>query len=89
VVVFVATTDDIDTVSIPIQSRFSHQIAIPSPDEKARLEMLQALLNGVSVGFDVNVKTLATKTAAMLPVDLCQLVSDAISHSIKRIANSK
>ena len=89
IVAFIATTDDMDAVPVPFQSRFSHQILIQSPDEKARLEMLQALLTGVPIGYDVNVKALATKTAAMLPIDLCQVVSDAVSHSLKRVSHSK
>ena len=88
-VVLVATADNLDDVPTPLQSLFMHQVAIQSPDEKSRLEMLRSLLAGVSVGSDVNVKMLATKTAAMLPVDLEQIVSDAMTSCLRRVSSSK
>jgi len=74
---------------VGIQTVFLHQVNIESPDENSRLEMLKYMTRHVPIGPDVELRTVAVKTAAMLPVDLNNMVSDAAFLALKRIVESK
>jgi len=51
--------------------------------------MLRTLVSKLTLGPDVNLKELAAKTAAMLPVDLIQVTSQAVYFSLKRLLDSR
>jgi len=55
-----------------------------APNEEERLEILQALLWNSTLAADVSLKDLARQTAALIAIDLSDLVFRTKSSALKR-----
>ena len=85
--VFMATTVDIDKVPPGLRSLFTHEIAVPVPDESERKRLLQDICEekGVLLAPDVDLSGVALKTAALVAGDLIDLVDRAVFAQRLRI----
>ncbi|XP_006458394.1 hypothetical protein AGABI2DRAFT_216898 [Agaricus bisporus var. bisporus H97] len=83
-VLVVATTTDTSFVPPSILSCFKNEIQFEAPNEDERLEMLQTLLSNASLAPDVSLEELAIQTAALVAMDLVDLVFQAKSSSLER-----
>ncbi|EPQ30691.1 uncharacterized protein PFL1_01592 [Pseudozyma flocculosa PF-1] len=79
------TTSDPDKCPTGVLGCFKHEIAFQAPNEAERLQMLQIALDRVALSPDVDLKNLATQTAALVAADLVNLVSRAKLASVSRI----
>ncbi|KAJ3015604.1 peroxisomal assembly protein [Thoreauomyces humboldtii] len=84
--VFVAaTTADIDKVPEEVQGLFRHQYQVESPSEVARLHVLKSLTQSMPLSLEVNLSTLAMQTAALVAVDLVDVVARAAHVATTRV----
>lgn len=83
-VVVAATSNDISRVPPSILSCFKHEVEFEAPSEEERQEILQALLCSLTLAPDVSLKSLAIQTAALVAVDLSDLVFRAKSSAFER-----
>lgn len=88
-IIFVGTTGDHDSLSVPVRSLYNHQIGIDPPSQEHRLEILQELSQSASVAADVDFTQLALQTAALVPADLVQLVSRARQAATNRVLSAQ
>ncbi|KAN0065525.1 peroxisomal assembly protein [Thecaphora frezii] len=79
------TTSDADKCPAGVLGCFKHEVAFQAPNEAERLQMLRIALNGAALSPDVDLKSLATQTAALVAADLVNLVSRAKLASVARI----
>jgi peroxin-6 len=56
-----------------------------APNEEERLEILQTLLSNTSLAPDMSLRDLAIQTAALVAMDLADLVFQAKSSSLERV----
>ncbi|OBZ75775.1 Peroxisomal biogenesis factor 6 [Grifola frondosa] len=78
------TTDSHERVPPKILSCFKHEIVFEAPGEVERYEILTSALSDCAVAPDVSIQDLAVQTAALVAVDLIDLVSRAKTASIRR-----
>ncbi|PWY98849.1 AAA-domain-containing protein [Testicularia cyperi] len=79
------TTSDPDKCPTGVLGCFKHEVAIGAPNEAERREILEIALKGTTLSPDVDVKNLATQTAALVAADLVDLLSRARFASVVRV----
>jgi peroxin-6 len=57
---------------------------LQAPDEAERLKILSTILSGTAVAPDVDLRLLATKTAALVAADLVDLIRRAQNVAVQR-----
>ena len=77
--VVIATTSDIDRLQPGYRALFTHEFEVPVPLERQRENILEILLDqkGLNYGPDVDLHTVATRTAALVAGDLADVVDRA------------
>ncbi|KXN87722.1 Peroxisomal biogenesis factor 6 [Leucoagaricus sp. SymC.cos] len=91
-VVVLATSNDTSRVPTSILSCFKHEVEFEhhlttvelAPSEEERLEILLALLSKSTLAPDVSLRGLAIQTAALVAIDLSDLVFRARSSAFER-----
>ncbi|KAK2764468.1 peroxisomal assembly protein [Arachnomyces sp. PD_36] len=79
--VIVATTTDIDKIPEGIRSLFSHEMEMTAPEEKEREGILRNVVSerSVKISADVDLASVAVKTAALVAGDLVDVVERAVA----------
>ena len=77
--IFIATTSNVDKIPEGMRSLFTHEEEISAPDEQERGGILRTLLQdrGLSIAPDVDLSSVAMKTAALVAGDLSDVVDRA------------
>lgn len=78
--VIIATTTEVDKVPDGIRGLFTHELEMSAPDEKEREGILRSLVEekGLRIAPDVDLSSVAVKTAALVPGDLVAVVDRAV-----------
>ncbi|RKF61694.1 Peroxisomal biogenesis factor 6 [Erysiphe neolycopersici] len=85
--VLIATTTDIDKVPKRIRGLFTHEIEMTAPDEGERESILRDIINtqAVPLAPNVDLTSIAIKTAALVGGDLVDVVDRALVARMKRL----
>ncbi|KAJ4419865.1 peroxisomal assembly protein [Gnomoniopsis sp. IMI 355080] len=78
--VLIATTTEVDKVPDGVRGLFTHELEMSAPDEGEREVILRNVINdrGISVDPDVDLSSVALKTAALVAGDLVDVVDRAL-----------
>lgn len=79
------TTSDPDKCPSGVLGCFKHEVAFGAPNEAERRAMLEITMQGSVLGADVELKGLATQTAALVAADLVNLASRSRLASVSRV----
>ncbi len=90
-VVVIAATNRPDIVDQALlrPGRFDRQILVPTPDEKARLEIFRVHTKGMPLSGDVDIERLAVATEGHSGADIEALCREAALNAMRRDMNSK
>ncbi|RJS89929.1 AAA family ATPase [Candidatus Bathyarchaeota archaeon] len=90
-VLVIAATNRPDIIDPAVlrPGRFDRIIYVPSPDEEARLKILQIHTRGMPLAEDVDLADLARRTAGYSGADLEALCREAALNALRRDINSK
>ncbi|KAK4507978.1 hypothetical protein PRZ48_001713 [Zasmidium cellare] len=85
--VLVATTTDIDKVSDTVRGLFTHELEMSAPDEGEREGILRDAIteSGLPLAVDVDLGSIAVKTAALVAGDLLDVVDRAVVAKAERL----
>ncbi|KAJ5161228.1 hypothetical protein N7492_006620 [Penicillium capsulatum] len=85
--VVIATTTDVEQIPEGIRSMFTHEFEIGAPEEKEREGILQNAIaeRGIRLSADVDLGTVALKTAALVAGDLVDVVERAAAARSARL----
>jgi peroxin-6 len=85
--VLIATTSEVDKVPDGVRGLFTHEIEIGAPDEAEREGILKTVIEdrGVALDPEVDLNTIALKTAALVAGDLVDVVERAIVAQNSRL----
>ena len=83
----VITTTDIEKVPNNIRSLVTHELEVSAPDEGEREGILTAVTNerGIRLAYDVDLASMAMKTAALVAGDLVDVVDRALIFRQNRL----
>lgn len=83
----IATTTDIEKVPEGIRSMFTHELEMTAPEEKEREGILRNAVAdlGVRLSADVDLSSVAVKTAALVAGDLVDVVERAVAARTLRL----
>lgn len=78
--VLIATTTEIENIPDGVRSLFSHDLQIMAPDEGEREGILRSIIQerAVRLAFDVDLASIAVKTAALVAGNLVDIVDRAV-----------
>ena len=78
--VVIATTADVEKISEGMRALFTQEIKVSAPDEKEREGILRDIVDGlgISLSSQVELSSIALKTAALVAGDLVDVVSRAV-----------
>ncbi|KAK3068162.1 peroxisomal assembly protein, partial [Coniosporium uncinatum] len=78
--VLVATTTEVDKVPDGIRSLFTHELDMSAPDEAEREGILRGIVDDAGIGLapDVDLSSVAVKTAALVAGDLVDVIDRAL-----------
>lgn len=78
--VLVATTTELEKVSEGVRSLFTHELEFSAPDESEREGILREIIEerSVNLAHDVDLASIAIKTAALVAGDLADIVERAM-----------
>jgi len=79
------TTSNADKCPTGVLGCFKHEVNLEAPSESERFAMLKSCLQDSTLSVDVNLYNLATQTAALVALDLVDLVSRAQMACVERI----
>ncbi|RKP22287.1 P-loop containing nucleoside triphosphate hydrolase protein [Syncephalis pseudoplumigaleata] len=83
-IMVVATTDDVDALSIRLLGCFPQQVELAVPDEQQRYRILCSLTEHVPLALDVSLVDMANQTAAFVAKDLKHIVHQAAIQALAR-----
>ncbi len=85
--VLIATTVEIDQLPTGLRALFTHELEITVPHEQERTNLLQKIIDDedVPLAADVDLSSVALKTAALVAGDLVDVVDRAIAAKETRI----
>jgi peroxin-6 len=85
--VIIATTSDVEEIPEGIRSMFTHEFEMGAPEEKEREGILQNAVaeRGIKLAADVELGTVALKTAALVAGDLVDVVERAAAARTTRL----
>lgn len=85
--VLIATTTEVDKVPEGVRGLFTHEIDMSAPDEGEREAILRSVIDdrGISLDPDVDLGTVALKTAALVAGDLVDVVDRALVAQRSRL----
>lgn len=78
--VLIATTTEVDKIPDGVRGLFTHEIEMTAPDEGEREGILRSIIDdqGVALAHDVDLSSVAIKTAALVAGDLVDVVDRAL-----------
>lgn len=78
--VLVATTTEIENIADGVRSLFTHELEVIAPDEGERGGTLRGIVEdrAIRLGHDVDIASIAVKTAALVAGDLVDIVDRAV-----------
>ncbi|KAF2400356.1 AAA-domain-containing protein [Trichodelitschia bisporula] len=78
--VIIATTTEVDKVPDGIRALFTHELEMSAPDEKEREGILLGIVqdSGIRLAPEVDLSTVAMKTAALVAGDLSDVIARAL-----------
>ncbi|KAK9860790.1 hypothetical protein MYU51_006059 [Penicillium brevicompactum] len=87
--VVIATTTDVETIPEGIRSLITHEFEMGAPEEKEREGILNNAVaeRGIKLAADVELGTIALKTAALVAGDLVDVVERAAGARTTRLEN--
>ncbi|KAL8785801.1 MAG: hypothetical protein Q9195_008482 [Heterodermia aff. obscurata] len=87
--VVIATTTDIDQIPDALRGLFTHEIEVAAPDEVEREHLLRDIIQerGIRIAHDVDLATIAVKSAALVAGDLVDIVERAMAIRDDRLAS--
>ncbi|MBI2075792.1 MAG: CDC48 family AAA ATPase [Candidatus Aenigmarchaeota archaeon] len=90
-VIVIASTNRPDIIDPALlrPGRFDRQVLVPTPDEKARLEVLKVHTRGMPLANDVNIEKLARETGGFSGADLESLAREAGMHAMRKDTEAK
>ncbi|KAL6720837.1 peroxisomal assembly protein [Lecanora helva] len=76
----IVTTTDIENIPDGIRSLFTHELEVTAPDEGEREEILKGVVahRGIDLASDVDLSSIAVKSAALVAGDLVDIVDRAV-----------
>ncbi|CAN8099003.1 unnamed protein product [Discula destructiva] len=85
--VLIATTTEVDKVPEGVRGLFTHELEMSAPDEGEREAILRNIINdqGISLDPDVDMGSVALKTAALVAGDLVDVVDRALVAKRSRL----
>ncbi|KAI9764498.1 MAG: peroxisomal assembly protein [Geoglossum simile] len=85
--VFIATTTEVEKVPEGVRGLFTHELEMSAPDEGEREDILRDVIEDkcVKVASDVDLASVAVKTAALVAGDLVDVVDRAMVARTERI----
>ncbi|KKZ66742.1 hypothetical protein EMCG_07573 [[Emmonsia] crescens] len=85
--VIIATTTDVEKVPEGIRSLFTHELEMQAPEEKEREGILRNVIydQGIKISADVDLASVAVKTAALVAGDLVDVVERAVAVKSLRL----
>ncbi|OJJ48530.1 hypothetical protein ASPZODRAFT_158217 [Penicilliopsis zonata CBS 506.65] len=85
--VVIATTTDVEQIPEGIRSLFTHEFEMSAPEEKEREGILRNAVaeRGIRLSPDVDLATVAMKTAALVAGDLVDVVERALTARVDRL----
>lgn len=85
--VLIATTTEVDKVPEGVRGLFTHEIEMNAPDEGEREVILRSVIDdrGISLDPDVDLSSVALKTAALVAGDLVDVVDRALVAQRSRL----
>ncbi|KAL8754466.1 MAG: hypothetical protein Q9184_005109 [Pyrenodesmia sp. 2 TL-2023] len=85
----IATTTQLDQVPENMRSLFTHEIEMSAPDEGERRGILHNIIQeqGIQVAHDVDLASIAVKTAALVAGNLVDIVERAVINRQIRLEN--
>ncbi|EPS27048.1 hypothetical protein PDE_01989 [Penicillium oxalicum 114-2] len=85
--VIIATTTDVEQIPEGIRSLFTHEFEMGAPEEKEREGILRNVVaeRGIKLAADVDLGTVALKTAALVAGDLVDVVERAATARTARL----
>ncbi|KAF3933856.1 hypothetical protein ABW19_dt0201788 [Dactylella cylindrospora] len=85
--IIIATTTDIDKVPEPVRNVFTHELEVGAPDEGERAGLLKQITQerGVKLAREIELNTIALKTAALVAGDLVDVVERAMTACNERM----
>lgn len=85
--VLIATTTEVDKVPEGVRGLFTHEIEMSAPDEGEREVILRSVIDdrGISLDPDVELSSVALKTAALVAGDLVDVVDRALVAQKSRL----
>ncbi|KAJ5475584.1 Peroxisomal biogenesis factor 6 [Penicillium diatomitis] len=85
--VIIATTTDVEQIPEGIRSLFTHEFEMGAPEEKEREGILRNVVTerGIKLAADVDLGTVALKTAALVAGDLVDVVERAATARTARL----
>lgn len=85
--VVIATTTEVDKVPDGVRGLFTHELEMRAPDEGEREVILRSIIDdrGISLGPDVDLSSVALKTAALVAGDLVDVVDRALVAQRSRL----
>ncbi|KAB5580721.1 hypothetical protein GE09DRAFT_1083350 [Coniochaeta sp. 2T2.1] len=85
--VFIATTTEVDKIPDGVRGLFTHEIELNAPDEGEREGILRTIIEDRSIALDpeVDLSSVALKTAALVAGDLVDVVERAIVAQRSRL----
>ncbi|KAL1878695.1 peroxisomal assembly protein [Diaporthe australafricana] len=85
--VIIATTTEVDKIPDGVRGLFTHELEMRAPDEAEREVILRSVIDdrGISLGPDVDLSSVALKTAALVAGDLVDVVDRALVAQRSRL----
>ncbi|KAF3309568.1 peroxisomal assembly protein [Orbilia oligospora] len=85
--IVIATTTDVDKVPEPVRNVFTHELEVGAPDEGERTGLLRQITQerGVRLAKEIDLSTIALKTAALVAGDLVDVVERAMTACSERM----
>lgn len=85
--VLIATTTELDKVPEGIRSMFTYELELSAPDESEREGILRGIIEdrSVSLAHEVDLSSIATKSAALVAGDLVDIVERAVIARQERL----
>lgn len=85
--VLIATTTEIESIPDGVRSLFTHELELVAPDEGEREGILRGIVKdrGIRLGHNVDMSSIAVKTAALVAGNLVDIVERAIVARQERL----
>jgi peroxin-6 len=86
--IVIATTTEVDKLSDTMRNVFTHELEVSAPDEKERAALLSSIVDEkrIRLAKDIELSSIAVKTAALVAGDLSDVLDRAAAASKSRVS---